>query len=137
MRVNGGRVIAISAEKLSGTKFEGYDVSIQITDLKETDKHIEIHFDHATSYRVDFAKMNIKGIVNAEAEDKERKKIIEDWKKTKQLPNEAAEEVLMAINYITSTVGTLMAFAINVNAPVNVPRTRIMNLPGQPENKAG
>ncbi|MEM4254788.1 MAG: hypothetical protein QXR53_00465 [Candidatus Norongarragalinales archaeon] len=137
MKVNGGRVISLGAEKLDGNEFKGYDINIQVTDLKEVDKRLELHFEHATTYKDNYAKMRIKGVVYAEADDKERKKMTEEWKKTKQMPNEIAEEVLMAINYITSTVGTLLAFGINVSAPVNVPRTRIMNLPGQPASKAG
>jgi len=136
MRINGGRVISVSAERLDQGKFDGFDVSIQITDVKEVEKGLEIHFDHTTDYRVKFAKMNIKGVVKVEADDKEKKKIMEDWKKTKQFPTGTVEEVLMAINYITSSVGTLLAFALNINAPVNVPKTRIMDLPGQPA-KAG
>jgi len=136
MKINGGRVISVSAERLDQGKFEGFDVSIKITDVKEVDKGLEIYFDHGTDYRDKFAKMHIQGVVRADADEKERKKIVEDWKKTKQFPTGVVEEVLMAINYITSSVGTLLAFAINVNAPVNVPKTRIMDMPGQPA-KAG
>lgn len=137
MKIQGGRVTSAQTEKLSGKEFKGFNVNIQITEMKDEGKNLEITFENTTTYDTDYAKMHIKGVLIAEADDKEKKKIMDEWKKTKQLPNEAAEQVLMNINYISSTVGTLLAFAINVSAPVNVPRTRIMNLPGQADKAAG
>lgn len=137
MKINGGRVISVSGERIDQGKFEGFDINIQLTDIREVEKRFEIQFEQATNYRDKFAKMNIVGVVYGEADDKERKKMVEDWKKTKKLPNETMEEVLMSVQYITGTVGTLLAFALNINAPINVPKTRVMDMPGQPAQKAG
>jgi len=135
VKITGGRVTAVEAERLEGTKFTGFEVNIQITEVKEAGKNLEVHYTHDTRYRDDFARMRIKGLVSAEADEKERKKILEEWGENKQLPAGDAEEFLMAVNYATSAVGTLLAFAINVNAPLNIPRTRIV--PALPGEKAG
>lgn len=138
MKIVGGRIVGVDAKKLEGSTFTGFDVNIGITDVKEVGKTIEVHYEHVAKYMKDFAEMSVRGVIIAEADDKERKKVVEDFKKTKQLPIENAEEMLMAINYATSTIGTLLAFAIGVSAPINIQRPRIMPaMPGQPASKAG
>ncbi|MFH1056382.1 MAG: hypothetical protein V1717_01130 [Candidatus Micrarchaeota archaeon] len=126
MKVISGRIVSVEAERLEGKEFQGLDMNIQVHDIKDEGKNIEVVYSQATSYKKDFARMNVRGVIVAEVDDKEKKKILEDWKKNKQLPLDHAEGFLMAINYATSTVGTLLAFAINVNAPLNIPRTKIM-----------
>jgi len=52
------------------------------------------------------------------------------WKKNKHLEPALAEELLVAITYAGMTTGTLLAFAVNIQAPINVPRARI-NAPSE------
>ncbi len=132
MKIVGGKIVAASAKRLEGESFTGFDINVQIKDVKEAGKNIEVHYEHVARYLKDFAEMTVSGIVMAEADDKERGKILDEFKKNKQLPIEHAEEILMAINYATSTIGTLLAFTIGVNAPINVQRPRIRQaMPGR------
>lgn len=133
MKIIGGRVTSVEARKLEGTTFTGFDFNIQIKDVKEVGKTLEIEYEHITKYGTNFAEMVIKGVVIAEGDRKD----VEEFKKNKQFPVDKTGDLLMAINYATGTVGTLLAFAIGVNAPINVPRPKLQAMPGQPASKAG
>ncbi|HLC38266.1 MAG TPA: hypothetical protein VJI71_02325 [Candidatus Norongarragalinales archaeon] len=132
MRIVGGRVENVSARKLAGKEYKGISTSIRTPELKEAGKTLEVSYSWESNYEEGFADMKIEGIIIVEADDKERKEILDNWKKDKTLPIYVAEEVLAAVNYTTSAVGTLLAFAVNVSAPVAVSRPKI--IPAQ-ENK--
>ncbi|HIH19640.1 TPA: hypothetical protein HA244_00010 [Candidatus Micrarchaeota archaeon] len=135
MKIIGGKVVSVQAERMSSQEFKGFEVNVRITDVKEAGKLFDVHYHYVNTYRDNYAKLTIDGVIQLDLDSKEQKKVLDEWAKSKQLPLDVAEEVLMAINYSTSTVGTLLAFAINVNSPISISRTRIMPpLPGQ---KAG
>src|SRR3989338_3643049 len=135
MKIIGGKVTSVKAERLNGQEFKGFEVNVRIIDVKDAGKNLEINYQYINKYQDAYAELDIKGVINVEFDAKEKKMVLDEWAKAKQLPMAIAEEVLMAVNYSTSTVGTLLAFAINVNSPINVSRTRIMHpspqLPGQ------
>ena len=134
MKILGGRIVSVKAEKLEGATFAGIEHSIRISDVRESGKNIAVHYDNTMNYKNGFAKLSIEGVIEAEVDAKEKKKILDEWDKKKQLPLDVAEEFLPAINYASGAIGTLLAFAINVNAPLNVPRSKIMPVQGE---KAG
>ena len=134
MKIIGGRVSSVEAKKHEGSNFSGLAMNIQIVDFKESGKSFHLYYNTTYTYNDDYAMLSIKGFVDVELDGKEKKRVMDEWEKKKQLPVEMAEELLPAINYTASAVGTLLAFTINVNAPINVPRSKIMPLPGE---KAG
>jgi hypothetical protein len=139
MRIIGGRIESASARTLAGKEYKGMNTSIRTPDLKEVKNALEVSYSWESNYEEGFAEMKIEGVIIIEADDKERKEILDSWKKDKSLPVYVAEEVLAAVNYTASTVGTLLAFAVNVSAPVAISRPKIVpvqeaKLPGK---KAG
>ena len=132
MKIIGGRITSAQAEKLEGGTFNGIEHSIRILEVEDSGKSIRVTYENVMTYKNDFATLSVKGFVEAELDSKEKKKSLDEWKEKKQLPLDLAEELLPAINYASGTVGTLLAFAINVNAPLNIPRSRIM--PKKEEN---
>ncbi len=101
------------------------NVNIDITSLEVTDGRLLVKYSYTINYLPDSATMVIKGELFAE-EDKDKRKAIEDeWKKSKTLTTDFAEDVLTAVTYSGSAVGTLLAYCINVNAPLNIPRARL------------
>ena len=121
----GGRIVSVEAKKDLDKAPEGMNVNIDITSLEVTDGRLLVKYSYTIKYLPDFATMVIKGELFAD-EDKDKRKAIEDeWKKSKTLTSDFAEDVLTAVTYSGSTVGTLLAYAINVNAPLNIPRARL------------
>ncbi len=121
----GGRIVSVEAKKDLDKAPEGMNVNIDITSLEATDGRLLVKYSYTIKYLPDSATMVIKGELFAE-EDKDKRKAIEDeWKKSKTLTSDFAEDVLTAVTYSGSTVGTLLAYAINVNAPLNIPRARL------------
>jgi hypothetical protein len=70
-------------------------------------------------------------------EEKRVKQMAEDFKKSKKLPNDVIEEVLSGMNYSSQAVGTLAAFALNITAPLNIPRPKLINPPAPGAQPAG
>lgn len=138
IRIAGGRIVSVQARKLDGTNHTGITANIRNEGPKEVKDTLELPYSYEGKYDENFAEISISGILILEGDDKSRKEVVEYWKKEKQLPSGLLEEILAAVNYTAGTVGTLMAFAINVPAPINVLRPKIMpqgsKLPG---TKAG
>ncbi len=135
--VKGGRVISVAAKRLTNDKHEGLAVNIEVHDVRQKDDVAVVQYEHTTVYTPDFAEMKIIGEAWLDGTKEERKRIEEEWKKTKQLPVEAAEELLTSLTYTASTVGTLLAYSINVRSPINVPRVNLPKKQSAPTQTAG
>ena len=81
MRIVGGRVENVSARKLAGKEYKGISTSIRTPELKEAGKTLEVSYSWESNYEEGFADMKIEGIIIVEADDKERKEILDNWKK--------------------------------------------------------
>lgn len=131
MSVVGGAITKISAEVKKQVPTEGLNVNIDVTDVEEDKENLVVSYTYKILYVPDAAEMTVEGKVIAKEDASTRKKVVEEWKKTKILPSFFAEEVLTAMNYSASAVGTLLAFGLGVNAPINVPRARIAKPEGE------
>jgi hypothetical protein len=136
--ITGGKIIEVSAEKKSDEKNTGLEYDIKLSDLKRNGKIITVTYNYTINYKPEMAVMKIKGELNLEFEEARAKTIEEAYKKNKFVPTDVAEEVLNASNYTTTSIGTLLAFAIGVGAPINLPKTKLEQMPasGIPKPKA-
>ncbi len=125
LNIVGGRILEVSAEKKNDVPNQGLEYNIDLSELKRDGKRISIVYKYVINYKPDLAVMKIKGELFFEMEEADAKKIEDDYKKSKIVPPEFAEEVLNASNYSSATIGTLLSFAIGVGAPLNLPRTRV------------
>ncbi len=133
--ITGGTVKKVSAERLSeqvGLQV-GMDMNIQIKEAKFEKTKATIKYSYEINYKPNLALMIIEGEIYFEDSEKEVKAWKEMWEKKNMLPEATATDLLTALTYTCSAIGTLLAFAINVNAPINVPRPRISQAP--PEAK--
>src|SRR3989338_1270244 len=115
-----GRITQVKADKKSDEPITGMSVNVNIDNVAGTGKEVRIEYTYEVSYHAEVAAMTIKGELFADAQSDLGKKILDGWKKNHQLPPEVAEEIITALTYAGSSIGTLLAFAINVNAPINV-----------------
>ena len=133
MAIVGGRIKETSAIKKKEGKIEGLNVAVNIEDVKNEKEFLVISYEHRITYLPDNVEIVVKGDLLADESEKKKKEIEEEWKKKKFLPTEFAEDVINAITYTGTSVGTLLAFALNIPAPLNLPRAKI----GAPQEKKG
>ena len=129
--ITGGKINAVEAKRLKEGQVTGLAVNIDVTDLKEDGNALAVSYTFTIHYNPEIAEMKIHGELQASEDPASRKKIMEEWKKSKTMLPSFAEDVLTAMNYAATATGTLLAYAINVGAPINTPRARV----GPPEGE--
>lgn len=135
----GGKISAVEAKRLNDGQVTGLAVNIDVTDLKEEGNTLTVNYTFTIKYNPDVAEMKVHGELQASEDPASRKKIMEEWKKSKTMLPAFAEDVLTAMNYAATATGTLLAYAINVGAPINTPRARVGPAEGEKKkpSKAG
>ncbi len=123
MAIVGGRILAVKAEKHKDGALEGLGVNLSIDDVKNEKSRAVIRYTYSVNYSKGLADLSITGELFVEGA--EQKEIEEGWKKNKQMPVAITEEIVTSISYTGSAVGTLLAFALNINAPINVQKARL------------
>ncbi len=134
LNIRGGRVVSVIAKRMTAEKFDNLAVNVEVRDVRSTPEHLALQYEYTVTYQPDFAEMKIIGEAWLEGSKDERKKVEDEWKKTKMLPVEAAEELLNALAHTGQAVGTLLGYAIGVRPPINQPR---ITLPRNAPAKGG
>jgi len=131
--ITGAKVLSASGKKLKDGNVEGFRTNIDVNNVSFDKNRITVSYTYTTDYDPGLAQIEIKG--EFYLDEKNRKEIEESWKKNKQLPQAIAEELVTHLTYSATAVGTLIAFALNIAAPISIPRARLQ----QPEQakKAG
>ncbi len=132
--ITGGIVRKVSAEKLREGPGQGMDVNIKTDNVEFEKSKFTLKYTYDIAFKPDLANMSLEGEVYFEETEKRMKELKEKWEKDKQLPEEIMADVITAVSYTCSAIGTLLAFAVNVNAPINVPRVKLTK---QEAQKAG
>jgi len=122
LNIRGGRVISVIAKRMTGEKFDNLAVNVEVRDVRSTPEHLALQYEYTVTYQPEFAEMKLIGEAWLEGTKEERKRVEDEWKKSKQLPIEAAEELLNALAHTGQAVGTLLGYAIGVRPPINQPR---------------
>jgi hypothetical protein len=130
--IKAGKITGVEGTKHKDGEPQQWTVNISVDDLGFEKNELVLSYTHKTAYEPGFAEIIVKGKLFIE--EKNSKEIAEAWQKKKILPNEFMEEVVTAISYTASTVGTLIAYALSISAPINVPRARLT--PAQPGKAA-
>ena len=130
-----GRIVEVKATKKKDGNVSGMAVNVGVDNIVVEGNQVKVSYNYEISYQQDIATMSINGELFADSSSDLGKKLIDGWKKSKQLSADAAEEVITALTYAGSSIGTLLAFAININAPINVPRAKVA--PANQNPKAG
>ena len=130
--ITGGNVKRVSAER-KNEKFEtkGLAMNIGILDVKRKGKTLIIRYAHTATYEPDEATLTIEGEIFYEDDEKKLREAEDAWNKTKTLQKDIAEQVLNATTVTATAVGTLLAFAISVPAPIVTQKYSIGDKPQQ------
>jgi hypothetical protein len=121
--ITGAKVLSVSGKKMKDGNVEGFRTNIDVTNVSFDKGKITVAYTYTTDYDPGLAQIEIKG--EFYLDEANRKEIEESWKKNKQLPQVIAEELVTHLTYSATAVGTLIAFALNVAAPISVPRARL------------
>ncbi len=121
----GEKIIEIKGSRVPGKKIESLNLNISIDGVEEKDGFVEITYTFSADYKEGAGSLSIKGILVADEEEGTKKKILEEWKKSKTLPPDYATTVLSAVNYSGSANGTLLARVLGLTAPFIPPRIQI------------
>ena len=121
--ITGGKIIAVKGQKMKDGQLDSLNVNLNLEDVKSEKNKTTIKYTYTVNYAKELAELSVSGEVYVEGP--EQKEIEETWKKTKQFPVAFAEELLTTIGYTGSAVGTLIAFALNINAPINVQKVKL------------
>lgn len=118
--ITGGKITAAEVKLEKEGPAAKRNVNIQIKNMKAEKGVIDIEYTYLVTYGDNAATIRIEGSLLAQEKDAE--KIVESWKKKKDLPAGFAEEVLNAVNYIGSVNGTLIAKVVNLMPPLTLPK---------------
>jgi hypothetical protein len=121
--ITGGKILSVEAKKLKEGTVSGMNVNIGIEDVKAEKNGLAFKYAYSVEYAPGVAEFKIVGEIYSD--DKNAKAVEEKWRKSKTLEPGVAEELLTAITYSGTAVGTLLAFSVGISAPINVPRARI------------
>ena len=92
------RIDYFEFERFKDIVQDGGKINIKLTAMKAKDKELEIDYEFSIQYKEKSGKMQINGKIIAEYP--EPKKVVEDWKKTRKLPDDLSAELLNEIaNY--------------------------------------
>jgi hypothetical protein len=125
MAIVGERIREISGRKQKSEQIKGLNMNIGIDDIRVNDKNIEIDYTYNVNYEEGVGNLGIKGTILAVEDSDLAKKISDEWKKNKKLPEEYMTVILSAVNYSGSANGTLLARVLNLAAPLIPPRIEI------------
>ena len=125
MAIVGERIREISGRKQKSEQIKGLNMNIGIDDIRVNDKNIEIDYTYNVNYEEGVGNLGIKGTILAVEDSGLAKKISDEWKKNKKLPEEYMTVILSAVNYSGSANGTLLARVLNLAAPLIPPRIEI------------
>lgn len=125
MAIVGERIREISGRKQKAEQIKGLNMNISVDDVRVNDKNVEIDYSYTANYEEGVGSITIKGTIIAVEDTPQAKKIQDEWKKNKKLPQEYTTTILSAINYSGSANGTLIARVLNLAAPLIPPRIEI------------
>ena len=135
----GGRINKAEAKRLKDGAVKGLAVNIDVREVREDGDKLIVSYEYTVAYQPEMAEIKLAGEIVASEDAASRKKILEEWKKSKTMLPSFAEDVLTAINYAGTATGTLLSFSIGIGAPLNIPRARLQEAPkdAKKQTKAG
>jgi len=127
--ITGGKIDYVEVKREKDATPSGLSINVNIDDVKVEKGNLHIKYTYTVNYDEGVATLKISGLLIADESKPE--KIADEYKKTKKLPDEFAEEVLNAINFTCSTNGTLIVRALNLMPPMVLPRIQVSSGPAK------
>jgi len=92
------RIDYFEFERLKDVVEDGGKINIKLKSMKAKEKELEIDYEFIIQYKNKSGKMQINGKIIADYS--EPKKVVENWKKTRRIPDDLSAELINEIaNY--------------------------------------
>ena len=121
--ITGGKIDYVEVKREKDASPTGIAINVNIDEVKIEKGDLHIKYTYIVNYDEGVATLKMSGVLIANENKPE--KILDEWKKTKKLPDEFAEEILNTINFTCSTNGTLVVRALNLMPPMVLPRIQV------------
>jgi len=121
--ITGAKIDYVEVKREKDATPTGLNINVNIDEAKVEKGALHLKYTYIVNYEEGVATLKISGTLVSDESKPE--KIVEEFKKTKKLPDEFAEEVLNAINFTCSTNGTLVVRALNLMPPMVLPRIQV------------
>jgi propanediol dehydratase large subunit len=132
--ITGGRITAVDGRRERDGAAEGFATNIRVKEVSSDKNKLTVTYACTINYEPKLASITVEGEIFAD--DKDAKKIVEDWKAKGRLSESVEEEVIKALNYAVTATATVVSYAIGISAPINVPNFKRVESQNKPE-KAG
>lgn len=138
MPIIGGKVTRLEVERMEENAVSNLEFQFNIEGVRQDKKIAVVTYTTTIVYHPSVAKIKIAGELYFEEEERKIKAMIDEFKDKKKLPNDVAEDVITSMNFSSTAVGTIAAFALGLNAPLNIPRAKVSDAaPAKPATNAG
>ena len=134
MAIVSGKILDVRATKKSDDPVKNFSVNVNLDDFKAEGDKASVRYTYSINYEPGVASMQVFGQLSLQLPRDKMKECKDRWEKDRTLPVELAEDVITAITYTCTTVGTLLAYAIGVASPISTPRAKLA--PGGPAKPA-
>lgn len=123
--INSTDVTYVEGRRISDAPISGLGVNIQLDDVLAKGEQLEITFTYTANYAENVGKLTVRGKLTASGTLEECQQLSRNWRSTKKLTRDFAEEVLNTINYVCGTNGTFVARAVNLSPPMMPPKIEV------------
>ncbi|MCX6777939.1 MAG: hypothetical protein NT157_03565 [Candidatus Micrarchaeota archaeon] len=121
--ITGGRITSVEAKRDKDGPSKGLSINITVDNVKAEGENVDVAYTYSVDYTGGVGSLMMKG--NLYSSEKNASEIVKMWEKDKKLPDEFAEVVLNAVNYVCGTNGTLVSTPLNLSPPMAPPRINL------------
>ena len=126
MEIIGGRVTKTHAEKfVEDVRQTSLSLNLVIKEVGLRGGHLVVKYSYDIDYQPRLAKMQIEGEIHMKDTEKAMKEFEEKWKKSKNIDQPIAEQMLNSVTYTGMAIGSLLAFSVGVPAPITVQKFKV------------
>jgi|SRR3989338_512846 len=117
MEITGIDMLRTEAERKKLVPHKSIGISLSVKEVKKEDDRILIGFEHIVKYEPEIGYLKFSGNVYLSGNENEVKALMNEWKKTKQIPEGMGPLIIELISTNSAYNGVLVARAINLPAP--------------------
>ncbi|MFH1750999.1 MAG: hypothetical protein ABH863_04940 [Candidatus Micrarchaeota archaeon] len=130
MEIIGGRVTKAHAEKNADeVRQTSLSLNLVIKEMSLKGKHLVVKYSYEIDYQPKLAKMSFEGEIFMQDTEKAMKAMEEKWKKSKNIDQPIAEQMLNSVTYTGMAIGSLLAFSVGIPAPITVQKFKVDQKP--------
>ncbi len=130
MNIVGGRVTKTTAQKMAENVVQtSLNINLIVKGMELKSRQLVVKYSYGIDYKEKQAYMEIEGELYLQDSEKAMRETEEKYKKSKNIDPSLAEQILNSATYTGMAIGSLLAFAVGVPAPITVQKFKVDNKP--------